>query len=95
MGFMWASILLACLGTLVWRAFVIATECQDRYGSLVAIGLGVLVGFESMVNIGMVLGLMPITGVALPFVSYGGSHMLTSLMAVGLLQSVNFRRYIY
>ncbi len=95
MGFMWSCIVLGALGFITWRAFVIATECQDRYGSLVAVGLGCLIGFESMVNIGMVLGLMPITGVALPFLSYGGSHMLTSLMSVGLLQSVNFRRYIY
>lgn len=95
MGYMWACIVLGALAVITWRAFVIAIECQDRFGSLVAIGLGCLIGFESMVNIGMVLGLMPITGVALPFLSYGGSHMLTSLMSVGILQSVNFRRYIY
>jgi rod shape determining protein RodA len=95
LGFMWASLLLAGICFVVWRAFVIATESQDRFGSLIAAGLGCLIGFESLVNIGMVLGLLPITGVALPFVSYGGSHMVTSLIAVGLLQSVNFRRYIY
>jgi len=95
LGFMWACIILGALGVIVWRAFMIAAECQDRYGALVAVGLGCLIGFESVVNIGMVLGLLPITGVALPFVSYGGSHILTSLMSVGLLQSVNFRRYIY
>jgi rod shape determining protein RodA len=95
MGFMWACVVVAAIGVVVWRAFVIATETQDRYGALIAAGLGCLIGFESMLNIGMVLGLLPITGVALPFVSYGGSHMVTSLVAVGLLQSVNFRRYIY
>ena len=95
MGFMWACMVLAAFGFLVWRAFVIAAESQDRYGSLVAVGIGCLFGFESMMNIGMVIGLLPVTGVALPFVSYGGSHMVTSLLAVGLLQSVNFRRYIY
>jgi len=95
MGFIWASIVLLAFGLLVWRSFVIATESQDRFGSLVAVGLGCLIGFEALLNIGMVIGLFPVTGVALPFVSYGGSHMVTSLLAVGLLQSVNFRRYIY
>jgi rod shape determining protein RodA len=95
MGFMWSCVVLAAFGVVVWRAFVIATECHDRFGSLVAVGLGCLFGFECMMNMGMVIGLLPVTGVALPFVSYGGSHMVTSLMAVGLLQSVNFRRYIY
>jgi rod shape determining protein RodA len=95
MGFMWAAVILMAIGIVVWRAFAIATESQDRFGSLIAVGLGTLIGFESLVNIGMVVGLMPITGIALPFVSYGGSHMVTSMIAVGFLQSVNFRRYIY
>jgi rod shape determining protein RodA len=95
MGFMWACVVLAAFGLFVWRSFVIASESQDRYGSLVAVGIGCLFGFESVMNIGMVIGLLPVTGVALPLVSYGGSHMVSSLMAVGLLQSVNFRRYIY
>jgi rod shape determining protein RodA len=95
MGFMWACVIVAAFGLLVWRAFFIATESQDRFGSLVAAGIGCLFAFESMMNIGMVVGLLPVVGIALPFVSYGGSHMVTSLTAVGLLQSVNFRRYIY
>lgn len=95
LGLMWASVVLVAFGLLVWRAFVIATETQDRFGALVAVGLGCLIGFESVLNIGMVIGLLPVTGVALPFVSYGGSHMVSSLLAVGLLQSVNFRRYMY
>jgi rod shape determining protein RodA len=95
MGFMWAFVVLLAVGIVVWRSYVIATESQDRFGSLIAVGIGTLIGFECVVNIGMVVGLMPITGIALPFVSYGGSHMVTSLIAVGFLQSVNFRRYIY
>jgi rod shape determining protein RodA len=95
MGFMWACVVLAAFGILVWRAFWIATESQDRFGTLVATGIGCLFAFESFMNIGMVIGLLPVTGVALPFVSYGGSHMVSSLMAVGFLQSVNSRRYIY
>ncbi len=95
LGFIWASAVLMAFGFLVWRAFVIATETQDRFGTLIAVGVGCLFAFECVMNIGMVLGLLPVTGVALPFVSYGGSHVVSSLLAVGLLQSVNFRRYIY
>ena len=75
--------------------FVIATESQDRFGSLIAVGVGMLFAFQCVMNIGMTLGLFPVTGVALPFVSYGGSQMVSAMIAIGLLQSVNFRRYIY
>ena len=95
LGFVWASIVILSFAVLVWRAFVIATESQDRFGSLIATGIGCLFGFQCVMNIGMTLGLLPVTGVALPFVSYGGSHMASAMMAIGLLQSVNFRRYIY
>jgi rod shape determining protein RodA len=95
LGFIWASVVLIAFGVLVWRAFVIAAETQDHFGTLVAGGIGCLFAFECVMNVGMVLGLLPVTGVALPFVSYGGSHVVSSLLAIGLLQSVNFRRYIY
>ncbi|MFA5974988.1 MAG: FtsW/RodA/SpoVE family cell cycle protein [Elusimicrobiota bacterium] len=95
LGFLWASVVLIAFAVITWRAFVIATETQDRFGSLVAVGLGCLFGFQCVMNIGMTIGLLPVTGVALPLVSYGGSHMVSGLLAIGLLQSVNFRRYIY
>jgi rod shape determining protein RodA len=95
MGFFWASVVIIAFGVLVWRAFVIATESQDRFGSLLAVGIGCLFAFQCVMNIGMTLGLLPVTGVALPFVSYGGSHVVSAMIAIGLLQSVNFRRYIY
>jgi len=95
LGFMWASVVLAAFGLLVWRAFLIAAESQDRFGTLIAAGIGCLFAFECVMNIGMVIGILPVTGVALPLVSYGGSHVVSSLLAIGLLQSVNFRRYIY
>ena len=95
MGFLWASFVIIAFAILVWRAFVIATESQDRFGSLMAVGIGCLFGFQCVMNIGMTLGLLPVTGVALPFVSYGGSQVVSAMIAIGLLQSVNFRRYIY
>lgn len=95
LGFVWATVVILAFGVLVWRALVIATESQDRFGSLIAVGIACLFGFQGVMNMGMTLGVLPVTGVALPFVSYGGSHMLSALIAIGLLQSVNFRRYIY
>jgi rod shape determining protein RodA len=95
MGFFWAAVVIIAFGVLVWRSFVIATESQDKFGSLIAIGVGCLFAFQCVMNIGMTLGLLPVTGVALPFVSYGGSQMACAMIAIGLLQSVNFRRYIY
>jgi len=95
LGFIWAAVVILAFAVVVWRAFVIATETPDRFGTLIAVGVGVLLGFQAMMNIGMVLGLLPVTGVALPFLSYGGSHMVSAFIAIGLLQSVNFRRYIY
>jgi len=95
LGFIWAGTVILAFGVIVWRAFVIATETPDRFGTLIAVGVGTLMGFQAMMNIGMVLGLLPVTGVALPFLSYGGSHLVSAFFAVGLLQSVNFRRYMY
>ncbi len=95
MGFMWAAVVILAFGILAWRAFFIARETQDRFGALIAVGIGCVFAFECVMNIGMVIGILPVTGLALPFVSYGGSHMVSSFIAIGLLLSINFRRYIY
>jgi len=95
MGFVWAAIVLAAFGLLIWRAFAIAVESPDRFGSLIAAGIGCKFAWECTMNIGMAIGLLPVTGVALPFVSYGGSHVVGAFISIGLLQSINFRRYIY
>ncbi len=95
MGFLWAMIVLGAFGLLIWRAFVIAVESPDRFGALIAAGIGCKFAWECSMNIGMAIGLLPVTGVALPFVSYGGSHVVGALISIGLLQSINFRRYIY
>ena len=79
------------LGLVLWRGLRIATEATDPFGRLVAAGVVSWFGFQSFVNIGMTLGIMPVTGLPLPFVSYGGSAMFANLMAVGLLQNVRMR----
>lgn len=77
----------------VWRALVIARESRDRYGSYVAIGIASMFTFYAVINIAMVTGLMPVAGVPLLFLSYGGSSMVSSLIAVGVLSSIYMRRH--
>ncbi|MDR1474269.1 MAG: rod shape-determining protein RodA [Endomicrobium sp.] len=79
----------------IWRALVIAKEARDRYGSLVATGIATMFAFYAVINIGMVTGMMPVTGMPLLLLSYGGSSILSSLCAIGILCSINMRRHIY
>lgn len=93
-GFFGAIVVLGLYFFIVWRAFDIAVTARDRFGRFLAVGLGTLLGFMGLVNIGMVMGLMPVTGLPLPFLSYGGSAMVGAYLALGLLLSVHLRRYI-
>ena len=90
-GFVGAVILLVLYALFIWRALRIATLARDMYGSILAGGIAVMVLFEVFVNIGMTIGIMPVTGIPLPFVSYGGTAMITFLMFVGLLQAIHLR----
>jgi rod shape determining protein RodA len=90
-GFLGALLLLALYGVIVWRCLRIATLSRDMYGSILAGGIGVMLLFQVFVNIGMTIGIMPVTGIPLPFVSYGGTAMIVFLMFVGLLQAIHLR----
>ncbi|MGD0996768.1 MAG: rod shape-determining protein RodA [Thermoleophilia bacterium] len=90
-GFVGAAVLLALFVVLIWRALRIATISHDLYGSMIAGCIAAIFLFEVFVNIGMTIGIMPITGIPLPFVSYGGAALITDLMLVGLLESVHLR----
>ena len=90
-GFLGAVVLLALYGVIIWRCLRIATLSRDMYGSILAGGIGVMVLFQVFVNIGMTIGIMPVTGIPLPFVSYGGTAMIVFLMFVGLLQAIHLR----
>jgi rod shape determining protein RodA len=79
----------------IWRALVIAKEARDRYGSLVATGIATMFAFYAVINIGMVMGMMPVTGMPLLLLSYGGSSILSSLCAIGILCSIHMRRHTY
>ncbi|MDQ7821992.1 MAG: rod shape-determining protein RodA [Candidatus Eremiobacteraeota bacterium] len=76
----------------LWKGIAIAESSHDLFGSLLAIGIVAMLGFHVFVNIGMTLGIMPVAGIPLPFVSYGGSSLITSMVAMGMLGSIYFRR---
>ena len=76
---------------MLWRALHDRVHADDLFGRLAAAGIACWFGFQAFQNIGMCLGIMPVTGVPLPLVSYGGSSMFASLMAVGLLQNIHLR----
>jgi rod shape determining protein RodA len=87
-GFVGAAFVLALYGLLIWRALRILVMSKDLFGTLVAAGVAAMLMFQVFVNVGMTIGIMPITGVTLPLMSYGGSSVITTLLAVGLLQSI-------
>ncbi len=93
LGFMGGLVLLACYLALLLVALAIATSSRDLFGSLIAIGVLGMWLFQILENMGMTIGIMPITGIPLPFMSFGSSSMVTNLGAVGLLLSVWARRY--
>ena len=92
-GFVGAATMLLLFAVIVWRAFRIALLSKDPFGTYLASGIGSMFAIQMFVNVGMTLGIMPITGIPLPFVSYGGSSLLTNGVAVGLLLNVHMRRF--
>jgi rod shape determining protein RodA len=91
LGLVGAAGLIALLGVVLWRALTIAMRADDLFGRLAAGGIAIWFGFQAFQNVGMCLGIMPVTGVPLPLVSYGGSSMFAGLMAIGLLQNIHLR----
>ena len=91
MGFLGALLLILLFILFIFRTIRVATVAQDAFGKLVATGLLGMYLFHMIENIGMNLGILPVTGVPLSFVSYGGSHLLTSYIGLGLLESIIMR----
>jgi len=87
-GFVGAALLLSLYALLIWRGLRILTLSKNLYGSMIAGGVVAMLMFQLFVNVGMTLGVMPITGIPLPLMSYGGSSVLTTFLAIGLLQSI-------
>jgi rod shape determining protein RodA len=90
-GFMGAAFVLSLYALLFWRALRIVTLSKNSYGTLVAGGIAVSLLFQVFVNVGMNLGIMPITGIPLPLMSYGGSSVLATFLAIGVLQSIHIQ----
>ncbi|WP_262851614.1 rod shape-determining protein RodA [Mumia quercus] len=91
LGLLGAGLVVVLLGVVVWRCLRIAQRADDLFDRLAAAGIACWFGFQAFQNIGMSLGIMPVTGVPLPFVSYGGTAMFASAMAVGLLVAIDRR----
>ncbi|MDQ4063419.1 MAG: rod shape-determining protein RodA [Actinomycetota bacterium] len=90
-GFVGGLLLLGLFFVLVWRMLHVATVSSDRFGVLIAVGIATIFLFHLFVNVGMTMGLMPVTGIPLPFISYGRSNLVVSVIALGLLQSIAIR----
>jgi rod shape determining protein RodA len=94
-GFVGSMVLLSLFFFLVISGLYIVRRSQDRFGALLALGLIALIFWQTLINIGMVTGLMPVVGLPLPFISYGGSSLLTTYLAVGLLLNISMRRFMF
>jgi rod shape determining protein RodA len=91
LGFVGAVALFLLYLLVLWRAYRIAVTAKDPFGTYLAVGIGAMFVIQIFVNVGMTMGIMPITGIPLPFLSYGGSALIADLAAVGILQSVYMR----
>jgi rod shape determining protein RodA len=92
LGFIGAMILLILFGALIWRVMVSGWRSKDPFGMMFASGLASMILFQLIVNLGMVIGLMPITGIPLPFVSHGGASLISLAVGLGIIQSINIRQ---
>jgi rod shape determining protein RodA len=93
LGMLGALILVGAFCLLMWRGIRIANNSRDFYGSMIAYGVVIMFAFQMIVNIGMTIGIMPVTGIPLPFISYGGSSLIVNLAAIGLLTNIHMRRF--
>ena len=92
LGFVGSMVMLALYGLLIGMGMLAVTAARDRYGVLVAAGIVAMFAFHLLVNVGMTVGIMPVTGIPLPFISYGGSSLVTCLASVGVLLNIHLQR---
>ncbi len=95
LGFVGAMVVLTLFLYVIWRAIRIATVTRNKFASLTAMGLATILIYHVFVNVGMTVGVMPVTGVPLPFLSYGGSSLVTNMILVGLLLNIHAHRHEY
>ncbi len=94
-GFIGEMVIIGLLGLLLLRALHIAARADDQFGMLVASGIAIWLGVQSFINIGMTIGIMPVTGLPLPFLSYGGSALFADMIAIGALHCVHRHRSVF
>jgi rod shape determining protein RodA len=92
LGFVGALILLILFGALLWRLLVAGWRSKDPFGMMFATGVASMILFQIVVNLGMVIGIMPITGIPLPFISHGGASLISLAVGLGIVQSINIRQ---
>ena len=90
-GFVGGALLLVLFFVMIWRILHVATVSKDRFGVLIAVGVATIFLFHVFVNVGMTMGMMPVTGIPLPFISYGRSSLVVSVISLGLLQGIAMR----
>jgi rod shape determining protein RodA len=94
-GFVGAVILIGIFFLMLYRGFLIASQSRERFGAFLAFGVTSMLLWQVAINIGMVMGLVPVVGIPLPLISYGGSSVFTTLIGVGLLLNVKSRRFMF
>jgi len=93
-GFVGASVVILAFLLLIWRGFKIAKEAPDEFGKLLAVGITTWIGFQALINLGAMVALVPLTGVPLPFISYGGSSLVLALTGVGILLNISKQKVV-
>ena len=91
LGFWWTSLIIIIFAALILRMMVLAHRTPDKFGSYLIIGVAAMMFFHIFENVGMSIGIMPVTGIPLPFFSYGGSSMITNMLGIGLVEGVYLR----
>jgi rod shape determining protein RodA len=94
-GFVGSAVLLVLFFLLILMGLRIVTRSQDRFGAIMALGVVALIFWQFLINVSMVTGLMPVVGIPLPFISYGGSSLVTVFICVGLLLNISMRRFLF
>ena len=94
-GFIGSVILILLYFIVIYRGIKIIEQTPDFYGKIIAAGIVSLFSFQVIVNIGMTIGLLPVVGLTLPFISYGGSSLISSMIAIGILLNIGMRRPLF
>ena len=92
LGFIGALVVFALFAALLWRVMTAAWRSRDPFGTVFGAGIAAMILFQLIVNVGMVIGIMPITGIPLPFITHGGASLISIAAGLGILQSVNIRQ---